>query len=97
VGDLRGADAAFNGSVARRLLAGETGPVRDAVVVNAAAALASRIGLDDPSRLATDDALAATMVETIARAADAIDSGRAAELLDRWVGLATELRVASER
>ncbi|MFD9035480.1 anthranilate phosphoribosyltransferase, partial [Streptomyces sp. NPDC059567] len=36
---LRGADASFNADVARRLLAGETGPVRDAVLLNSAAAL----------------------------------------------------------
>ena len=40
-GDLRGGDAAFNADVARRLFAGETGPVRDAVLVNAAAAIAA--------------------------------------------------------
>src|SRR6185312_13223630 len=34
-GDLRGGDAAFNADVARRVFAGETGPVRDAVLVNA--------------------------------------------------------------
>src|SRR4051812_19239190 len=44
VEDLRGADASFNASVARSLLAGETGPVRDAVVLNAAAAIAAYDG-----------------------------------------------------
>ena len=44
--DLRGGDAAFNADVARRLLAGETGPVRDAVLLNAAAALATQGPLD---------------------------------------------------
>ena len=37
---LRGQDAAYNAEVVRRLLAGETGPVRDAVLLNAGAALA---------------------------------------------------------
>jgi anthranilate phosphoribosyltransferase len=91
-GELRGADAAFNGAVARRMLGGETGAVRDAVVVNAAVALAARDGLDDPSRLATDDALVATLGAAITRGTQAIDSGRAAEVLDRWVTLATELK-----
>ncbi len=36
---LRGADASYNAEVARRLLDGERGPVRDAVVLNSAAAL----------------------------------------------------------
>ena len=39
--DLRGGDVAFNADVAHRVFAGETGPVRDAVVVNVAAALAA--------------------------------------------------------
>jgi anthranilate phosphoribosyltransferase len=94
-GDLRGADAAFNGAVARAMLAGETGPVRDAVVVNAAVALAARDGLDDPGRLATDDALAVTMHAAIGRASQAIDSGRAAAVLDRWIALATELKATA--
>ncbi|HMC68977.1 MAG TPA: anthranilate phosphoribosyltransferase, partial [Mycobacteriales bacterium] len=36
---LKGADAAHNAAVARRVLAGESGAVRDAVLLNAAAAL----------------------------------------------------------
>ena len=36
---LRGADASYNADVTRRLLAGERGPIRDAVLLNSAAAL----------------------------------------------------------
>ena len=36
---LRGADASYNADVARRVLAGEPGPVREAVLLNAAAGL----------------------------------------------------------
>ena len=43
-GDLRGGDVAFNAEVARRMFAGETGPVRDAVLLNAAAAFAAHGG-----------------------------------------------------
>ncbi|MER7890892.1 anthranilate phosphoribosyltransferase [Micromonospora sp. NPDC094482] len=80
IGDLRGGDAAFNADVARRLLAGETGPVRDAVLVNAAAALATQGPLDGD----LIEALRAGM----ARAAESIDSGAAAATLDRWVEIA---------
>jgi anthranilate phosphoribosyltransferase len=74
---LRGGDAAYNAKVARALLAGERGPVRDAVLLNAGAALAAYDGLGGP----LPDAIAAGMH----RAAAAIDSGAAADVLDRWV------------
>jgi anthranilate phosphoribosyltransferase len=75
--DLRGGDVAFNAAVVRRLLAGEKGPVRDAVVLNAGAALAvHQAPGEDPG-----DALASG----VAQAAEAIDSGAAQAVLDRWV------------
>ncbi len=80
-GDLRGGDAAFNADVARRVFAGETGPVRDAVLVNTASALAARAGLAGAD-------LPALLKANIERAAAAIDSGAAADLLERWVAAA---------
>jgi anthranilate phosphoribosyltransferase len=78
-GALRGGDAATNAEVFRRVMGGEKGPVRDAVLLNAAAALAA---FDErPQRL--HDALGAGLE----RAAAAVDEGRAAALLDRWVAL----------
>ena len=74
---LRGGDAAFNATVARAFLAGERGPVRDAVLLNAAAALASLT----PSAAPVEARLAAEL----AGAAEAVDSGAAAAALDRWV------------
>ncbi|TVL90938.1 anthranilate phosphoribosyltransferase [Streptomyces sp. SAJ15] len=77
VESLRGADASYNADVARRLLAGETGPVRDAVLLNSAAALVA---------LAPDDRpLTAQIADGIERAAEAVDSGAARAALDRWV------------
>jgi anthranilate phosphoribosyltransferase len=74
---LRGCDAAHNADVVRRLLDGETGAVRDAVLLNAAAALAVHdTPAEDPQT-----ALAAGM----ARAAAAVDSGAAKATLERWV------------
>jgi anthranilate phosphoribosyltransferase len=75
--DLRGGDAQHNAEVVHRLLDGETGPVRDAVLLNAAAGLAV---YDAPGE-AVDDALPAAY----AKAAEAVDSGAAAAVLRRWV------------
>ncbi|MGW2343469.1 anthranilate phosphoribosyltransferase [Streptomyces sp. NPDC001661] len=74
---LRGGDPSYNAEVARRLLDGERGPVRDAVLLNSAAALvAVRPG-------------EGTLVEQIRagmdRAAESIDSGAAKAALERWV------------
>jgi anthranilate phosphoribosyltransferase len=79
-GDLRGADAAYNAKVARAVLAGEAGPVRDAVLLNAAAGLAAYGGLGGDVRAALADGLE--------RAAAAVDSGAAAGVLERWVAAA---------
>ncbi|GJF32946.1 anthranilate phosphoribosyltransferase 1 [Kitasatospora sp. NE20-6] len=73
---LRGADAEYNAAVARRLFAGERGPVRDAVLLNTAAAL---VALD-----LTDAPLTGQLAAGIERAAAAIDSGAAEATLKRW-------------
>jgi len=75
--DLRGGDVAHNASVVRRLLDGEPGPVRDAVLLNAGAALAVH---HEPG----SDPLAA-VAAGIARAGEAVDSGAARATLERWV------------
>lgn len=75
--DLRGGDAAYNAEVIRRVMEGDEGPVRDAVVLNAGGALAV---YDDP----TGDPMA-TLAEGMAKAAEAIDSGAALATLERWV------------
>ncbi|MCX4727075.1 anthranilate phosphoribosyltransferase [Streptomyces sp. NPDC090052] len=74
---LRGGDSSYNADVARRLLSGEAGPVRDAVLLNSAAALVAL----DPGSGSLNERIAAG----IARAADSIDSGSAARALERWV------------
>ncbi|MGY1827147.1 MULTISPECIES: anthranilate phosphoribosyltransferase [unclassified Blastococcus] len=81
---LRGGDARVNADVFRRFVDGERGPVRDAVLLNAAAAL---VAFDErPTRL--HDGLAAGLE----RAAAAVDDGRAATLLDRWVEVSRAVR-----
>ncbi|MDP5184565.1 anthranilate phosphoribosyltransferase [Blastococcus sp. BMG 814] len=81
---LRGGDARVNAEVFRRFVDGERGPVRDAVLLNSAAAL---VAFDErPARL--HDGLAAGLE----RAAAAVDDGRAAALLDRWIGVSRAAR-----
>jgi len=81
-GDLRGGDPAHNAGVARRMFAGETGPVRDAVLLNAAAAIAARQGL-------TGD-LRGLLKAGIERAGAAVDSGAATDLVARWAAFKAE-------
>ncbi|MEU5039620.1 MULTISPECIES: anthranilate phosphoribosyltransferase [Streptomyces] len=74
---LRGGDPAYNAEVARKLLDGETGPVRDAVLLNSAAALVAL----DPGTGTLAEQLRAGMD----KAAESIDSGAAKRTLERWV------------
>lgn len=80
--DLRGGEAAFNAEVARRLVGGELGAVHDAVVLNAAAALAAYHGLGAD--------LDADIAAGLALATQALASGRAAEVLDRWISVSQQ-------
>lgn len=82
--DLRGGDAAHNAAVVRSLLAGETGSVRDAVLLNAAAAIAAYDGVCSSA--------AAAIEHGLPRAAAAVDSGDAAQLLQRWIATSQRLR-----
>ncbi len=89
--DLRGGDREVNAVAIRTLLSGASGPVRDAAVLNAAAALvvldatASTAGLGD----GTD--LAVRLKQACGRASESVDSGAASAVLDRWV-LASQAR-----
>lgn len=78
LGDIRGADAAHNAGVARRVLAGEDGPVRRTVLLNAAA------GLVADGTLTGAGTLLERLAVGVALAEAAIDSGAAAAVLDRW-------------
>ena len=69
---IRGGDAAFNAAALRRLLMGESGPYRDAVLFNAAAALIVAGEVDD-------------WHDGVEEAAEAIDKGLAKALLDCWI------------
>src|SRR5690606_31053708 len=84
--DLRGADAAFNARVARDVFAGRPGPVRDMVLLNAAALITAYGGAPAP------EGLTAALRDAYDRAAAAVDSGAASALLDRWVEVSQSLR-----
>lgn len=87
--DLVGGDATHNAAVVRRTLAGQAGPVRDIVVLNAAAALLAYHGPDLEAGL-TDQ-----LAEQVAAAQQAIDSGAAAATLDTWVDASSRHAPAS--
>lgn len=72
---IRGDDATFNAAALTRLLDGEAGAYRDAVLFNAAATLMVAESVNDWS-------------DGVAAAAEALDSGKARSLLARWIDLA---------
>jgi len=77
VDSMRGGGPEENARIARDVLDGEKGPRRDVVLLNAAAALRAA-------------GLASTWKDGIATAAEAIDSGRAGEVLQRWAKISQE-------
>ena len=72
--DLKGGDAEESAAIARAILAGEQGPRRDVVLLNAAAALEVA-------------GAAGSLAEGVAAAARSIDTGAAAATLERWVAV----------
>jgi anthranilate phosphoribosyltransferase len=74
---LAGGDAGESATIARRILAGEMGPKRDIVILNAGAALVVAGVAED-----LDGALGL--------ASDSIDDGKAAATLERWVAVSND-------
>ena len=75
---LAGRDGKYNAEIVRKMLAGELGPVRDAVLLNTAA------GLTAYDKDASEH-LFERMHKNVKRAEESIDSGAAQQVLDRWV------------
>jgi anthranilate phosphoribosyltransferase len=75
--DLTGGDAATNATLARRVLAGEAGPHRDIVVLNAAAGLVVAGAVDE-------------LADGVELARASIDGGGAAGSLERLVALSNQ-------
>ena len=81
---ITGGDASENARISRAILSGERGAPRDAVLLNAAAAIAAYEGdldLDIKSRI----------LQGLQRATNAVDTGAASTLLERWVALTQEI------
>jgi anthranilate phosphoribosyltransferase len=76
--DVAGGSPEENAAVARAVLAGEQGPARDIVALNAGAAIYVGGGAED-------------LAAGVAAAAEALDSGAAREVLERLVRLSSEL------
>jgi len=81
IADLQGGDRQENAEIIRRVLAGEPGPRRDIVLMNAAAALVA-------------GAKARDFKEGVGLAAHAVDTGAAARKLEALIALSH--RLASE-
>ncbi|MFI7054767.1 anthranilate phosphoribosyltransferase [Streptosporangium canum] len=81
---LRGGDVVYNAQAVHDLVGGRTGPIRDAVLLNAAAALVALDGKGDD--------LDAAMSVGYGRAVQALDSGAAAATLDRWIETSRALK-----
>ena len=81
---LVGGDADENARITKAIFAGEKGAPRDAVLLNAAAAIAA---FDGQVSQSIHERIAASLI----KATKAIDSGDATDLLNRWVRLSQEL------
>jgi anthranilate phosphoribosyltransferase len=80
---LRGGDAQYNAQVVRDVLDGRPGPVRDAVILNGAAAIATHE--------LTQGNLKDVLADCLQRSRRAIDSGAAAATLRAWLERSGEL------
>jgi anthranilate phosphoribosyltransferase len=77
VESMRGGGPEENAAIAREVLGGAKGPRRDVVLLNAAAALRAA-------------GIAGSWKEGLGQAAEALDSGRAGQVLERWAKISQE-------
>jgi anthranilate phosphoribosyltransferase len=80
---LQGGDPEFNAAIARRMLAGESGAVRDIVLLNAAAGLVAYDLALDPAHVL--EPIVTRFTNKLTIAAETVDSGAALAKLDAWV------------
>ncbi|RWZ61292.1 anthranilate phosphoribosyltransferase [Labedella populi] len=81
--DLVGGTPDENAAVVRRVLAGEPGPVRDIVLLNAAAGIVSYRLAEEPSRV--QESFVERFEAALEVAAATVDSGAATRTLDAWI------------
>jgi anthranilate phosphoribosyltransferase len=81
---LVGGDSSENAKITRAIFAGEKGAPRDAVLLNAAAAIAA---FEGEVELGIHERISKSLI----KASSAVDSGLATNLLDRWVALSQKL------
>jgi anthranilate phosphoribosyltransferase len=81
---LVGGDAQENARITKAIFAGERGAPRDAVLLNAAAAIAA---FDGEFELSIHERLS----KSLQKATESIDAGKANSLLDEWVLLSNKL------
>jgi anthranilate phosphoribosyltransferase len=84
--DLAGGEADENAAIARKVLSGERGPVRETVILNAAAGLVADGILPGTG----SGSLVERFKAGIGHATASIDSGEAANALERWVAASKE-------
>jgi anthranilate phosphoribosyltransferase len=82
-----GGDGAENAAISRRILQGERGAPRDIVLLNTAVTIAA---FDGELELSLHERIS----KALPRAIDAIDSGKAITLLEKWAALSTEISSA---
>lgn len=81
---LVGGDAQENAAISRAIFDGQRGAPRDAVLLNAAAAIAAYEGRFDSD-------IKTRLAQGLERATSAVDSGAAKNLLNRWAALTQEI------
>jgi anthranilate phosphoribosyltransferase len=89
-GALRGGDRVRNAAVVREVLGGSGGPVRDAVLLNAAAGIAAFDGF--PGLAGEGRPLGPILADALEQARAALDGGAAGELLERWIAFSARFQ-----
>lgn len=92
--DLIGGSPQHNAEVLRRTLAGETGAVRDIVLLNAAAGIVAFELSQDAMQVQRP--ILERLREGYDKASAAVDDGRALAKLDQWISVSRELAAPKE-